>query len=163
MFLSWVPWDGAHSLQDKWGGDEVLSEAAPKDSSDESLQQRDGPNFVWLLPCRAISKISFYYPGNRCQTSTLLQRLSSHLLDQLLVEAELSEIGLRFLVIMWCTMYDCDANALLDDSLPLCWRHALTTSVTTSSPSATPRPQTLERSILGSARLRQKIWKRTER
>ena len=52
-------------------------------------------------------------------------------------------------------MYDCDANALLDDSLPLCWRHALTTSVTTSSPSATPWPQTLERSILGSARL----WK----
>ena len=54
---------------------------------------------------------SAYYPGNRCQTSTLLQRLSSHLFDQLLVEAELSEIGLSHYV-----MYDL-ANALLDDSL----------------------------------------------
>ena len=36
-----------------------------------------------------------------------------------------------------------------------CRRRALTTSVTTSPPSATPWPQTLESSILGSARL----WK----
>ena len=100
---------------------------------------------------------SAFYPGNRCQTSTLLQRLSSHLLDQLLVEAELSEIGLRFLVIMWCTTWPmpCWTTCSLAPPASSCWRYALTTSVTTSSPSATQWPQTLERSILGSSRL----WK----